>query len=70
VQWAEFDNHTERKTPLAGQTSFALPQQIQNAAEGAYFAAAIHGTDQQKMVTVYLRKRAAQIEVVGIDRTW
>jgi hypothetical protein len=70
VQWSEFDNHTERKTPLAGQTSFALPEQIQSAAEGTYFAAAIHGADKQKMVTVHLRKRAAQIEVVGIDRIW
>lgn len=70
VQWSEFDNHTEKETPLAGQTSFTLPQQIQTAVEGAYFAADIHGNDQQKMATVYLRKRAAQMEVVGIDHTW
>lgn len=70
VQWSAFDNHTETKTPLTGQTSFALPRQMQSAAEGAYFAADINGHEPQKTLTVYLRRKGAQMEVVGIERTW
>jgi hypothetical protein len=38
---------------------------------GAYFAVDIRaGGEQQKTVTVYLRKNADEVQVVGIDRTW
>jgi len=70
VQWSQFDNEPEKKTPLAGEASFKLPRLTHTAAVGAYFAADIHGNDPQKMVTVYLRKKAAEMEVVGIDRSW
>jgi len=70
VQWFRFDNESEAKTPLDGETSFTLPQQIESAAAGQYFAADIHAGDPKKMVTVYLRKQPGQVEVVGIDRAW
>ena len=70
IQWSRFDNEAERKTPLDGETSFALPRSFENAAGGEYFAADIHAGDPKMMVTVYLRKQPGQAEVVGIDRSW
>jgi hypothetical protein len=70
VQWSRFNNDTEQKTPLAGEAGLSLPRSIEQAAEGAYFAADISAGDKQKTVTVYLRKKRGQIQVVGVDRTW
>jgi hypothetical protein len=70
IQWFRFDNDTEQKTALPGETTFGLPQQLQNASSGEYFAADIQGGDKQKAVTVYLRKKAGRVEVVGLERTW
>jgi hypothetical protein len=70
VQWSRFNNVTEERTPLAGETALALPGQLREAAVGEYFAAEIHGEDPKKTVTVYLRKKSDRVEVVGIDRTW
>lgn len=70
VQWSRFNNDTEQKTQLAGDTSLALPRQLQEAAVGEYFAADISGVDKQKTITVYLRKSAGGVRIVGIDRTW
>ncbi|MBZ5545145.1 MAG: hypothetical protein LAO07_15940 [Acidobacteriia bacterium] len=70
VQWSRFNNDTEQKTPLAGETGFPLPRSVQEAAEGEYFAADLSAADKQKTVTVYMRKKGGQIQVVGIDRTW
>ena len=70
VQWSRFDHEAETKTPLDGETSFALPRQMANATAGEYFAADIHAGDPQKTVPVYLRKQPGHAEVVGIDRSW
>jgi hypothetical protein len=70
VQWSRFDNEAETKTPLDGETTVTLPQQIESAAAGEYFAAEIRADDPKKVVTVYLRKRPGLVEVVGIDRSW
>ena len=70
VQWSQFDNNTEQKTPLAGETGLSVPRAVQDAAEGEYFAANLNAGDKQKTVTVYLRKMAGQLQVVGVDRTW
>ncbi|OFW44776.1 MAG: hypothetical protein A3J28_05030 [Acidobacteria bacterium RIFCSPLOWO2_12_FULL_60_22] len=70
VQWARFNNDTEQKTPLAGETTLALPRPLIESGEGEYFAAEIHGGDPKKAVTAYLRKKSGRIEVVGVDRTW
>ena len=70
-QWSRFNNDTEEKTPLAGETTFRLPSRLLESADGEYFAAAIQGVvDPKKMITVYLRKRPGSAEVAGIDRTW
>ncbi len=70
VQWSRFNNQTEQKTPLPGETTLTLPRQLQEASSGEYFASDIFGGEKRKSVTVYLRKKAGQVEVVGIDRTW
>jgi hypothetical protein len=70
IQWARFDNDSEQKAPLAGENSFSLPRAAEDSESGSYFAADIHAGDPGKMVTVYLRKNAGGMEVVGIDRKW
>jgi hypothetical protein len=70
VRWLRFDNETEQKTPLPGETSLLLPQQVRQAAAGEYFAVDIAGADPRKTVSVFLRKQEDGVEVVGIDRGW
>jgi hypothetical protein len=70
VEWFKFDNQSGSKTPLPLDRTLALPQDLKVAAPGEYFGAHIQGGDPKKTVTVYLRKRSGEIEVVGIDRTW
>jgi hypothetical protein len=70
VQWSRFDNNTEQKTPLPGETSLRLPGQIQAAGDSEYSAADIRGEDPKKTVTVFLRKKGSNVAVVGVDRTW
>ena len=70
VWWSRFNNDTEEKTPLAGETTFALPAQFGESPIGEYFAAEIQGGDPKKTVTVYVRKTPDGARVVGVDRTW
>jgi hypothetical protein len=70
VQWSRFNNETEQKTPLPGETTLTLPRQLQEAPSGEYFAADIYSGEKRKSVTVYVRKNAGLLEVVGVDRTW
>jgi hypothetical protein len=70
IQWFHFNNDTGQTTPLVGETSFALPRQLEEAQRGEYFAAEIAGGDPKKTITVYLRKKSDRIEVVGLDRNW
>ena len=69
-RWSRFDNLAETHSPLEGATTALLPGEIESAPTGSYFAAEITGEDKAKTVTVYLRKRSGDIQVVGIDRTW
>lgn len=68
VRWHRFDNETERKERLDGETSLALPAAASRAAAGEYFAAEIRAADPEKKVTVYLRREADDFGVVGIER--
>ncbi len=70
-RWSEFNNDTEQKTPLPGETSLALPQALAEAKADTYFAVDIAAVgEQRKTIAVYLRKKADQLHVVGIDRAW
>lgn len=70
VQWSRFDNDVEKKTPIPGSSTFALPGLLRDAGDGEYFAADIQGGDPKKAITVYLRKVSDGVQVVGMDRTW
>ncbi|MBI1940606.1 MAG: hypothetical protein HYS33_03760 [Acidobacteria bacterium] len=70
VQWSRFNNDTEQKTSLPGETTLALPGELRSASAGEYFAADITSGDPKKTVTVYLRRKPDRVEVVGIDRGW
>jgi hypothetical protein len=70
AEWSSFDNNSGAHTAIAGAMNFQLPEPVQTAAAGSYFAAKISGEDVAKTVTVYLRKEQNQFKVVGIDRTW
>jgi hypothetical protein len=66
IQWSNFDNGTEAKTPISSATSTRIPE----VSDGGYLAADITAEDPEKAVTVYLRKRGGKLSVVGIDRTY
>ena len=70
AEWYRFNNDTEQKTPLAGETGLSVPRGVEDAAEGEYFAADINAGNTKKTATVYLRKKGGEIQVVGIDRSW
>jgi hypothetical protein len=71
VAWSEFDNASGTLKPLQEEASFRLPKQFAEAAESVYYAATIRTpTDARKTVTVYLRKKGAAFEIVGIERSW
>ena len=70
VRWSGFDNGSEAHTPIAGATSFRLPDSAIGAANGSFFAAKIQGEDENKTVAVYLRKDGSAFQVTGIERTW
>ena len=67
VQWLAFDNQTERTTPITGETSFRIPAKV---AEGTVCCGRCGNRGSKHMVTVYLRKRAGRMQVVGVDRSW
>jgi hypothetical protein len=67
VQWSSFDNDTESKTVLPGETTFNVPKDM---VDGAFLAAEIGAGVPKKTVTVYVRIRTGHVEVVGLDRTW
>ena len=67
IQWSSFNNETEEKTALSGETSLAVPRQVSS---GDYIAAEIRSGNSDKTVTVYLRNQDGKMKVVGIERTW
>ncbi len=69
VQWSRFDNHANCKTELLGESRWQLPRASLQAPDGEYFSADIAGSPEARQrVTVYLRKQAGQLELVGVDR--
>ena len=70
VQWLRFDNESEVKTPLPGETALVIPAPVRSAPAGEYFVAELRGADPGKSVAVYVRTTAAEVEIVGIERTW
>jgi hypothetical protein len=69
ISWSKFDNRSAAHEPIEGAGA-VLPASIGGAGASEYFAAKMVGDQAAKTVTVYLRKQAAGLEVVGIDRSW
>ena len=70
VQWSRFDNDSEKHTTIDGASGMDLPSEAASASAGAYFAAKIQAEESAKTVTVYLRKRASEFQLVGVERGW
>ena len=70
VRWLSFDNETGRLTRVTGAESFEVPRIVRDAESDAYFAARISGLEADKDVTVYVRKEARDVAVVGVERSW
>lgn len=65
VEWFRFDNNSETRTPVAGNSN-AIPP----TTAGPYLMARITAMDQRKAISVYLRNRGPAYEVVGVEREW
>jgi hypothetical protein len=71
VQWATFDNNTQKHYPVTSDGSSHLPYDTTSAASGSYFSAMIEAIgDPLKPVTVYIHKEGTSYKVIGIDRSW
>ena len=71
VAWSRFDNEAEKKTPLIGEKSFAIPEEALGESRAEFYAADIsRNGDSKKTITVYLRTRGQRPEVIGVDRFW
>ncbi|MBI4165974.1 MAG: hypothetical protein HY508_09605 [Acidobacteria bacterium] len=70
VEWSQFNNAAETRTPISGTAGAALAAQLLSSPAGDYFVANISGNDKGKMVAVYLRHESSGFKVAGIDRTW
>jgi hypothetical protein len=62
LQWFQFDNDSEKKTPLAGQTGRSPGKSV----EGYYGVTITNTKNPKQTIDVFLRGQ----KVVGIDRTW
>lgn len=71
VSWSRFDNETEQKRHFEYPEGFTIPVDSTPGLETAYYAADISREgDGRQTVTVYVRMRHGQPDVVGIERSW
>lgn len=67
VRWAAFDNERETSEDIPGEKSARLPQMRRDG----YWLAILESPERPRQsVRVYVRKRDALVQIVGIDRTW
>lgn len=69
TEWSKFDNASSTHTPITGATGAELPSAVRGGADG-YYSAKLSGDDEAKTVSVYLRKRGTNYEIIGVDRTF
>jgi hypothetical protein len=71
IAWSRFDNDSEQKTTMPGEQSFFIPKEALQSSVTAYYAAQIsRDGDTRRSVSIYIRSRQQQAEVVGLDRFW
>jgi len=71
ISWWKFDNEQGTLAALHEDSSSRLPGRFSSLPEGDYVAAKINASgDERKTVTVFLRKKGATAEVVGLEREW
>ncbi len=68
--WSTFDNLRQTSLQIPGATGVALPKEVLNAAEGAYFVAEIVEEKGAMRTLVYVRRETDGVEVVGVEREW
>ena len=56
--------------PILNSSGWQVPPSVSAALTGSYFAVRIEGEEKGMALTVYLRKDAKDLEVVGIERDW
>jgi hypothetical protein len=67
IQWATFDNEQEKSTPISGENSPQLPRML---SDGYWMATLASPARPSQSVQVYLRKRGATAQVIGVEHTW
>lgn len=65
-QWFTFDNESQKKTPLNGQTGRKIPTQNGSALEGYYGVTLTNTQNPKQSIDVFLTNG----RIVGVDRTW
>jgi hypothetical protein len=68
--WFSFDNLSGRKSPVAGVSSDAVPENLASSSEGSFMGCTLTDTKQpHRTVTVVFRRDGDQWKPVGIERT-
>jgi hypothetical protein len=68
IQWSVFDNESEKRTPLNGANTTALPPMDR---DGFWVAELASQKTASHKISVYLRRRGPEApQIVGIDREW
>jgi hypothetical protein len=66
--WFRFDNETEQRTPLAGETRLELPAEIGRSDSGYWVADLQPAGKPEHRISVYVRKGGGRTDVVGVER--
>jgi hypothetical protein len=70
-RWFSLDNITQQYNTVTSSTSARLPDEFARGSAEFYFSSVIYSPDdEQKYVTVTLRKTANGYDVVGVERAW
>jgi hypothetical protein len=69
ISWSRFDDTAGAHSPIEGGGP-EIPAAVRAGQDGSYYAAKLAERQGRKTVTVYLRHRKGDLQVVGVDRTW
>lgn len=67
VRWFAYDNERDASEPIPGAESALLPP----VPDSGYVMASLESASRpRQVVRVYVRNRAAEVRIVGVERTW